>query len=34
MDQRTTPPPTVIDPSKKYTATVHTSRGDFTISVR
>src|SRR5258706_4273157 len=32
MDQRTTPPPTVIDPSKKYTATVHTSRGDFTIS--
>src|SRR5438132_12802975 len=32
MDQRTTPPPTVIDPSKKYTATVHTSRGDFTIT--
>jgi peptidyl-prolyl cis-trans isomerase B (cyclophilin B) len=32
MDQRTTPPPTVIDPSKKYTAVVHTSRGDFTIA--
>src|SRR5712691_9491161 len=32
MEQRTTPPPTVIDPSKKYTATVHTSRGDFVIS--
>jgi peptidyl-prolyl cis-trans isomerase B (cyclophilin B) len=32
MDQRTTPPPTVIDPTKKYTATVHTSRGDFTIT--
>jgi cyclophilin family peptidyl-prolyl cis-trans isomerase len=32
MDQRTTPPPTVIDPAKRYTATVHTSRGDFTIT--
>jgi len=32
MEQRTTPPPTVIDPSKKYTATVHTSKGDFVIS--
>ena len=32
MEQRTTPPPTVIDPAKKYTATVHTSRGDFTIT--
>jgi peptidyl-prolyl cis-trans isomerase B (cyclophilin B) len=32
MDQRTTPPPTVIDPTKKYTATVHTSRGDFVIA--
>jgi peptidyl-prolyl cis-trans isomerase B (cyclophilin B) len=32
MDQRTTPPPTVIDSSKKYTAAVHTSRGDFTIT--
>ena len=32
MQQRTTPPPTVIDASKKYTATVHTTRGDFVIS--
>src|SRR5260370_4623267 len=32
MEQRTTPPPTVIDPAKKYTAIVHTSRGDFTIT--
>jgi len=32
MEQRTTPPPAIIDPAKKYTATVHTSRGDFTIS--
>jgi cyclophilin family peptidyl-prolyl cis-trans isomerase len=32
MEQRTTPPPTVIDQGKKYTATVHTSRGDFVIS--
>src|SRR5712692_5595180 len=30
MEQRTTPPPTVIDPAKKYTATVHTPRGDGT----
>src|SRR6202166_1705241 len=33
MEQRTTPPPTVIDLSKKYSATVHTSRGDFVISL-
>jgi cyclophilin family peptidyl-prolyl cis-trans isomerase len=32
MEQRTTPPPTVIDPGKKYSATVHTSRGDFVIT--
>jgi cyclophilin family peptidyl-prolyl cis-trans isomerase len=32
MEQRTTPPPTVIDSTKKYTATVHTSKGDFVIS--
>jgi cyclophilin family peptidyl-prolyl cis-trans isomerase len=32
MDQRTTPPPTVVDPAKGYTATVHTSKGDFTIT--
>jgi cyclophilin family peptidyl-prolyl cis-trans isomerase len=33
MDQRTTPPPTVIDVTKKYTATVHTNRGDFVIAL-
>jgi cyclophilin family peptidyl-prolyl cis-trans isomerase len=32
MENRTTPPPTVIDPTKKYTATVHTNRGDFVIA--
>src|SRR5260370_21505894 len=32
MEQRTPPPPTVIAPAKKYTAIVHTSRGDFTIT--
>ena len=32
MPQRTTPPATAIDPGKKYTATIHTSRGDFTIA--
>ena len=32
MDQRTTPPPMVIDLAKKYTATVHTNRGDFVIA--
>lgn len=32
MEQRTTPPPTVIDPAKQYTATVHTSRGHFVIT--
>ena len=32
MDQRTTPPPTVIDVAKKYSATVHTNRGDFVIA--
>lgn len=32
MEQRTTPPPTVIDSSKKYSATLHTTRGDFVIS--
>ena len=32
MDQRTTPPPTVIDLAKKYAATVHTNRGSFVIS--
>jgi cyclophilin family peptidyl-prolyl cis-trans isomerase len=33
MQNRTTPPPTVIDPNKKYTATVHTTRGDFVIAL-
>src|SRR2546423_14508161 len=33
MEQRTTPPPNVIDPSKKYSVTVHTSRGDFVIAL-
>ena len=32
MNQRTTPPEMVIDPAKKYTATVHTTRGSFVIS--
>ncbi|MFI4971306.1 MAG: peptidylprolyl isomerase [Hyphomicrobiales bacterium] len=32
MEQRTTPPPAVIDQAKKYTATVHTSRGDLVIT--
>lgn len=31
MENRTSPPPQVIDPSKKYSVTVHTSRGDFVI---
>ncbi len=33
MEQRTTPPPTVIDSTKKYCVTVHTSRGDFVIAL-
>jgi cyclophilin family peptidyl-prolyl cis-trans isomerase len=33
MEQRTTPPPNVIDPTKKYSATLHTSRGDFVIAL-
>jgi cyclophilin family peptidyl-prolyl cis-trans isomerase len=32
MDQRTAPPQTVIDATKKYSATVHTNKGDFVIS--
>ena len=31
--QNRTPPPMTIDPSKKYTVTVHTSRGDFVITL-
>src|SRR5260370_841998 len=33
MEQRTTPPPNVIDAGKKYSVTVHTSRGDFVIDL-
>jgi hypothetical protein len=33
MEQRTTPPPSSIDPTKKYSATVHTNRGDFVIAL-
>jgi cyclophilin family peptidyl-prolyl cis-trans isomerase len=33
MRDRTTPPPTVIDPARSYTATVRTSRGDFTLQL-
>src|SRR5712692_6419328 len=33
MEQRTTPPPNMIDASKKYSVTVHTSRGDFVIAL-
>ena len=32
MPERTTPPEKAIDPAKRYSATVHTSRGDFVIS--
>ena len=32
MPERTSPPENVIDPAKKYRATVHTSRGDFVIT--
>src|SRR5205814_9690516 len=30
---RTTPPPNIIDAGKKYSVTVHTSRGDFVIEL-
>ena len=33
MENLTSPPPNVIDPSKKYSVTVHTSRGDFVIAL-
>jgi cyclophilin family peptidyl-prolyl cis-trans isomerase len=33
MQQRTSAPPNVIDQTKKYTATVHTSRGDFAMTL-
>src|SRR5579864_7326943 len=31
MENRTSPPPAVTDQSKKYSVTVHSSRGDFVI---
>lgn len=33
MEKQTTPPPNIIDSSKRYRVTVHTSRGDFEISL-
>lgn len=33
MEKRTTPPPNVIDRGKRYRVTVHTSRGDFEITL-
>lgn len=33
MQQRSTPPPTVIDPNKTYTATVRTARGEFAVKL-
>lgn len=33
MQELKSPPPTVIDPAKRYHVTVHTSQGDFVISL-
>ncbi len=33
MQNLKSPPPNVIDPSKRYSVTVHTSRGDFVIAL-
>jgi len=33
MENLTSPPPNIIDLSKKYSVTVHTSRGDFVIAL-
>jgi cyclophilin family peptidyl-prolyl cis-trans isomerase len=33
MRNRNSPPPNVIDPTRNYKATVHSSRGDFTLSL-
>jgi cyclophilin family peptidyl-prolyl cis-trans isomerase len=33
MENRTTPPPNILEPGKRYSVTVHTSRGDFTIAL-
>ena len=33
MQNLKSPPPNVIDPSKRYSVTVHTSRGDFVVAL-
>jgi cyclophilin family peptidyl-prolyl cis-trans isomerase len=33
MENRTTPPPNVVDAAKKYSVTVRTSRGDFVVQL-
>ena len=33
MERRTSPPPNVLDASKRYSVTIHTSRGDFVIQL-
>lgn len=33
MENRNSPPPPTIDLAKRYSVTVHTSRGDFTIAL-
>ena len=33
MEKLTSPPPNVTDAGKKYSVTVHTSRGDFVIDL-
>src|ERR1700737_1631292 len=33
MQQRSTPPPMVIDAARSYSATVRTSKGDFTLAL-
>jgi cyclophilin family peptidyl-prolyl cis-trans isomerase len=33
MQQLNAPPPNSIDPNKRYSVTVHTSRGDFTLAL-
>src|SRR5947209_19055881 len=33
MEKRNTPPPNIIDAARKYSVTVHTSRGDFVVDL-
>ncbi|HEY3084255.1 MAG TPA: peptidylprolyl isomerase [Candidatus Dormibacteraeota bacterium] len=33
MEKRSTPPPNILEAGKKYSVTVHTSRGDFVIAL-